>query len=673
MLEAEAAKRATLLKNLLAEYAYEYYNLDAPSVEDAVYDSLIQELKKIEADFPKLVSSDSPTQRVLAKPLDKFQKVVHSVPMISLNDVFSTEDVSAWITRMNKLLPGVTHEFFCDSKKDGLACALVYQDGLLVQAITRGDTKVGEDVTHNVRTIKNVPLRLRAAAKKKKFLKGRTEIRGEIVMLKTDFAALNAQREKEGLPLFANPRNLSAGTIRQLDPRLVAERPLHFIGYDLLRDDPTEITTNMFAYDALTDLGVTRSPEATVFDELDDVMRYIESYSEKRNELPYMTDGFVIKVNDRSQYAKLGVVGKNPRGAVAYKYPAEEATTKVKDIIISVGRTGAATPVAVMEPVVVSGSTVQHASLHNSDEIERLDVRVGDTVVVHKAGDIIPKVTKVLVELRDGTQKPFKFEEELKKHPLEFVRPEGEVLWRAVNRDSPEIIKRSIEHFASKGALDIDGLGEKNVVALVDAGLVKDFADIFTLTYEQVVSLERFADLSARNLLAAIAEKKNPTLARFIIGLGIRHIGEQTAIDLSLRFHTLEKLAETAKDQPEELYEVEGIGEVVAHSIVEWFLDEKNQELLDKFKKLGVWPQKAQELTGPLVGKSFVITGSITGMSRDEAAEEIRKRGGTFQTSVGKDTTYLVYGEKVGESKRAKAEKLGTEVIHEEAFFKMLT
>lgn len=673
MNKAQAAERLAKLLGLLHEYAYEYYVLESPTVDDAIYDSLIQELKSIESEYPELVSPESPTQRVLSTPLDKFKKVKHTRPMISLDDVFSLEDIQAWLKRIDKLLPGAKHDYFVDTKKDGLACALIYENGKLVRAVTRGDTKIGEDVTQNVRTIKNVPLSLRRSAKNKQFLSGITEIRGEIVMLKKDFNALNAQREKDQLPTFANPRNLSAGTIRQLDPQLVAERPLTFIGYDLQRDDAKQVPTHMFAYEAMTDLGITRSMEANVFTHLDDVMKYLDTWGIKKEELPYMIDGIVIKVNDRKQYADLGVVGKNPRGAVAYKYPAEQQTTKVKDIIISVGRTGAATPVAVLEPVVIAGSTVQHASLHNGDEIKRLDVRIGDTVVVHKAGDIIPKVVKSMVELRNGSEKVFDMEKELQNHPLEFIKPEGEVVWRAVNRDDPQILKRAIQHFASKSALDIESLGEKNVDALVDAGLVTDFADLFTLTYEQVSALERFADISTKNLLAAITEKKQPPLYRFIIGLGIRHVGEQTAIDLTQKFPSLEKIQYAATERPEVLYEVEGIGEIVAHSIVEWFLDAQNQALLTKFKEVGVCPQKAEVLSGPLLGKSFVITGSLAGMSRDEAAEQIRKRGGTFQSSVGKDTTYLVFGEKIGDSKRAKAEKLGTTVINQTEFFKLLS
>lgn len=666
-----AAERVAELKKQLEKYAYDYYVLDAPSVSDAVYDSLIQELKALEAAHPSLVTPDSPTQRVLSEPLAGFTKVAHSVPMISLNDVFSREDVEAWVKRMDKLLPGTKHEYFCDTKKDGLACAIIYQDGVLVQAVTRGDTKIGEDVTHNVRTIKNVPLRLRVDAQHQDFLKGRTEVRGEIVMLKKDFAALNKKRQAAGQPVFANPRNLSAGTIRQLDARLVAERPLQFIGYDLLRENDDEVPTNMFAYEAMTDLGVTRSMEAAVFSSLDEVMDFVNYWDEARDALPYITDGLVIKVNDRKQYKKLGVVGKNPRAAVAYKYAAEQATTIVKDIVISIGRTGAATPVAVFDPVVVAGTTVQHASLHNADEIARKDVRIGDTVVIFKAGDIIPQVESVITELRPKTAKKIDYEKELQRQypELEFVRPAGEAVYRVKGETGPIILKRALQHFASKGALDIDTLGEKNVTALVDAGLVKDPADIYRLQKSDLLKLERFAEISAQKLIDAIAEKQHPPLPRFIFGLGIRHVGTQTAIDLSDAFGSVEKLSRATLD---ELNAVDGVGVVVAESILGWFADADNQKLLEKFTAVGVSPAPYHKATGPLSGKSFVVTGTLESMGREVAAERIRALGGTFQSAISKETDYLVVGKNVGASKLRKAENLGVTQINEDKLLELL-
>jgi DNA ligase (NAD+) len=668
---ADAQQRAAELRKLMAAYAYEYYVLDQPSVSDAVYDGLSRELKDIEATYPELVTPDSPTQRVGGTALAKFAKVEHSVRMISLNDVFNREDVEAWIKRTEKLVPGRALEFFADIKMDGLACALIYQDGVFTQAVTRGDGYIGEDVTTNVRTIANVPLSLRADPEFAVFLKGRTEIRGEIIMLKKDFEALNHQREAAGLPVFANPRNLSAGTIRQLDPGLVAARPLKFRAYDVLREDASEVPTNAYAYQAIRALGIAANNQAAVFKDLDAVMHFIDEWDAKRHELPFNTDGLVVKLNDRELYTSLGVVGKNPRGAVAYKYAAEEATTVVKDIVISIGRTGAATPVAVFDPVVVAGTTVQHASLHNADEIARKDIRVGDTVVIFKAGDIIPQVERVLVELRPKSAKKFNMPKELaRQYPeLTFERPEGEVVYRVQGATGPLLLTRALEHFAAKGALDIDTLGEKNVVALVDGGLVQDIADIYTLTVEQVLGLERFADISANKLVAAIQAAKQPPLPRFIFGLGIRHVGSQTAIDLAEEFGSLDKLA---KATLEDLLNVEGVGQVVAESITAWFADPDNQRLLQKFAELGVQPVYQSRAKGPLHGKRFVVTGTLETMSRDDAAEKIRALGGTFQSSLGKDTTYLVVGKNVGASKLKKAEKLGTAQIDEAALLAML-
>ena len=670
MTQNQPSRRAQELRDLLAKYNYEYRILDAPSVSDSVYDSLFGELKKIEAEYPELITPDSPTQRVGTDIVGGFQKVAHSTRMLSLNDVFDRADVEAWVRRMDKILPGQTHEFFADIKMDGLACALIYQDGLFVQAVTRGDSFVGEDVTSNVRTIKNVPLRLRRDTKYEKFLKGRTEIRGEIVMLKKEFEALNARQRAAGKPEFANPRNLAAGTIRQLDPRLVAERPLSFRAYDILREDPLDVPTNMYAYDAISALGISRNKEASVYSELSDVMAFVDHVEKIRDALPFNTDGLVIKLNDRQQYAALGVVGKQPRAAVAYKYAAEQATTIVKDIVVSIGRTGAATPVAVFDPVVVAGTTVQHASLHNADEIERKDVRIGDTVIIFKAGDIIPQVESVVIELRPKAAKKINFEELLRKQypELDFERQGDDVVYRVRGATGPLLLKKAVEHFASKGALDIDTLGEKNVVALVDAGIVTDLADIYVLTKQQLLGLERFADISATKLIRAIADKKHPPLERFIYGLGIRHVGTQTAIDLANRFESLDKIAHATID---ELKAVDGVGEVVAESIAAWFVDEDNQSLLAKFKHLDVTPYFDKK-SGPLVGKAFVVTGTLETMSRDEAADKIRARGGTFQTAVAKDTSYLVAGGKVGASKLKKAESYGTSVIDEAAFLKLL-
>ena len=663
--------RIEKLRNLINDYRYHYHVLDESIMSEAAADSLKHELSQLEAEYPELITPDSPTQRVAGQALDKFNKVTHRTRMISLSDVFDRSEVEAWIKRMERVLPTVGNEFLCDIKMDGLACSLIYEDGVLVQAVTRGDSRVGEDVTANVRTIENVPLSLRENQKFAHFLRGRTEIRGEIVMFKEQFDQLNEQRAKLELPLFKNPRNLAAGTIRQLDPKLVAERPLNFIGYDIIRDNIEDTPTIAFGYQMMQELGIATSRQTQVVRGVDEIMSYIEHIGEIREDLPFNTDGVVVKLNDRLQFAELGVVGKTPRAAVAYKFAAEEATTVVKDIVISIGRTGAATPVAVFDPVQVAGTTVQHASLHNADEIARLDVRRGDTVIIFKAGDIIPQIQSVLLDLRPDDSTAIDYQQELaRQYPeLEFIRPEGEAVYRVKGLTGPIILKRALKHFASKGALDIDTLGEKNVEALVDAGLVNDLADIYTLTKDQLFGIERFAEISAQKLVDAIAAKKQPSLERFLFGLGIRHVGTQTAIDLVAAFENIDRLIDATIDQ---LRAVDGVGEVVAESVVAWFADEDNIALLDKFKYLGVTPHYEQK-TGALLGKNFVITGSLETMSREEAADKIRSLGGVFQSSVSKDTTYLVAGGKVGASKLKKAEQYNTKVITEADLLDILT
>ena len=665
-----AEQRIVKLRDLINDYRYHYHVLDESIMSEAAADSLKHELSQLEEQFPELITPDSPTQRVAGKALSKFTKVQHQTRMISLQDVFDRAEVAAWIERMHKVRSDITEEFLCDIKMDGLACALIYEDGVLTRAVTRGDGLVGEDVTMNVRTIQNVPLTLRANQRFAHFLRGRTEIRGEIVMHKADFAALNQRRRAAGQPEFANPRNLAAGTIRQLDPKLVAERPLNFVGYDIIRDNLEDTPTIAFGYQMMNELGITTSRQTQIVYGLDEVMSYVDHLDEVRQSLQFNTDGAVIKLNDRRQFAELGIVGKTPRAAVAYKFAAEEATTIVRDIVISIGRTGAATPVAVFDPVVVAGTTVQHASLHNADEIARLDVRRGDTVVIFKAGDIIPQVESVLKELRPAGTKPIDYPAELaRQYPeLEFIRPAGEAVYRVKGLSGPLILKRSLAHFASKGALDIDTLGEKNVEALVEAGLVNDLADIYRLTKDDLLQLERFAEISAQKLIDAIAAKKQPALERFLFGLGIRHVGTQTAIDLANHFESLEAMSRATID---ELREVDGVGEIVAESIVAWFADEDNVTLLEKFANLGVTPQFSQK-SDRLAGQSFVITGTLQSMGRDAVAEKIRKLGGTFQTAVAKDTTYLVAGGKVGASKLKKAEQYGTKIIDEQTLLELI-
>ena len=669
MNKSAAAARIDKLRDLINEYRYEYHVHDRSIMSEAAADGLKHELAELEAQFPELITPDSPTQRVAGEPSPQFVSVAHKRPMLSLNDVFSRDELVAWRDRIQKLAPKEKLEYFVDVKMDGLACSLVYEDGVLVRGVTRGNGIVGEDVTANIRTIDSVPLRLRSHAKTADFVKGRTEIRGEIVMYKKDFEELNKTREAQGLPLFANPRNTAAGTVRQLDPKLVQTRPLHFRAWDLQRDSPREIPTNRSCYDTLHELGFLVSAEATVLPNVESVMDFAGTWEEKRHKLPFNTDGLVVKINDRGLYEFLGVVGKAPRAAVAYKYPAEQATTKVKDIFISIGRTGAATPVAVLEPVVVAGSTVQMATLHNEGEVLRKDIRVGDTIIVHKAGDIIPEVVESLKKLRTGKEPAFKMPKTCPECGTELVKLKvDDAVWRCPNTHCPARVHNLIGHFASKGALDIEGMGEKNVLALLDAKLIHDQADLYTLTKDQLLKLDRFADISASKLIDAIAEKKNPPLARFIYGLGIRHVGAQTAVDLANHFGTLDKLRQATV---EELRKVEGVGEVVAESIVAWFATGHHEQLLAKFANAGVVPQRVTKTGGPLTGQNFVISGTL-GMEREEAAERIRSLGGTFQSSVGKTTTYLVLGENPGQSKIDKAEKLGTKVIDEQALLKLL-
>lgn len=659
------------LKSQLNQYSYEYHVLDDPTVDDAVYDSLFAQLKILEKEHPQFITANSPTQRVGNKLKGGFIKVEHKTRMFSLNDAFDEQEVLDWQKRIIKLDPAIKNtQLFVDIKMDGLACALVYDDGVLTQGVTRGDGFVGEDVTANIRTIASVPLSLRKVKGYEQFLRGRTEIRGEIVMYKKDFESLNLQLQKDGQKTYANPRNLAAGTIRQLDPSIVASRKLHFKAYDILRDNPLEIPTNQTAYQVINKLGIYINSQAKVVDDINQVMEFIHKWKDARHKLPFNTDGLVVKINDRQLYANLGFVGKNPRGAIAYKYPAEQTTTKLLDIFISIGRTGAATPVAVLTPVVVAGSTVQMATLHNIDEITRKGIKIDDTVVIQKAGDIIPEVVEPIINLRDGSERDFKMPKDCPECGAKLIKPEGEVIWRCPNNACPARTWRHIQHFASKGAMDIDGMGEKNVLALLDAGFITDTADIYTLKKDQLLGLERFAELSAQNLVDAINAKKNPPLAKFIFGLGIRHVGAQTAIDLANTFKSIDILATVTLD---ELNMVEGVGEVVAESILAWFSDEDNQKLLAKFKQNGVNVQIVKLVnTGSLSGKSFVITGSLSGISRELAADKIRLLGGTFQTSVGKGTTYLVAGGKVGASKLANAEKFGTKVITDNDLFTLL-
>lgn len=663
--EKTAAKaRIEKLKTLINDYRYHYHVLDESIMSEAAADSLKHELSQLEEQYPEFITPDSPTQRVAGKPLDKFQKVTHASRMISLADVFSESEIRDWVARNYKLVPnGTEFTFFTDIKMDGLAMSLHYENGIFKQAVTRGDGLVGEDVTMNVKTIQNIPLKLNLDNPPEHL-----EVRGEVIIFKQDFEKLNQMQAKLGEKPFANPRNLAAGTIRQLDPRIAASRPLRFMAYDLVTPD---LPTHQEAYVFLRQIGFQTSGQDHVYTYLNEVFAEIKHLGQVRGDFLFNTDGMVIKINDRKIYSELGIVGKTPRAAVAFKYPAEESTSKVRDIVISIGRTGAATPVAILDPVEIAGSTVRHATLHNSDEIAKLDIRIGDTVIIYKAGDIIPKIKEVLFTLRPENTEPFDYEKALKnQYPeLEFERPDGEVVYRVKGQDSDFILRRNLEYFASKQALNIEGLGEKNVNLLVDAGLLKSLVDLYRLQKSDLIKLERFGELSATKLINAIEGTKQAPLAKFITALGIRHVGAQTAVALADAFQSLEALRDATE---EELLKIPDIGLTVSESILAYFADEDNLKQLDDFKALGVRPVYINHDNAPLKGQSFVVTGTLTDMGREEAEDLLREKGATVTSSVTKNTTALIAGAKPGASKVTKAEKLGIKIISEAEFHELI-
>lgn len=656
----DVVARVAKLRDMINKYRYHYHVLDQSIMSESTADSLKHELTQIEEKYPSLVTPDSPTQRVAGQPLDKFIKVPHRERMISLADVFNEAELNDWLTRNQKLAPKADFKFFVDIKMDGLACALIYEDGILAQALTRGDGKVGEDVTMNIRTIENIPLRIDAT--------GRVEVRGEVVIYKADFDRLNAERRAAGEQEAANPRNLAAGSIRQLDPRIAASRPLKFLAYDIIDES---IPTHADVYKKLHQYGFRTSGQQHLEPTITAAYKCIERLSSHRLDLQFGTDGAVVKVNDRKLYRELGIVGKTPRGAVAYKYPAEEAATVVRDIVISIGRTGAATPVAILDPVVVAGSTIRHASLHNADEIARLDIRIGDTVVIYKAGDIIPQVQSVLTELRPKKSIKFDYEAALKsQYPeLKFYRPAGEVVYRVQGESSREILLRAIEYFASRANMNIDGLGPRNVEVLVDAELVKSIPDLYTLDASKVAKLDRFGQVSADKLVAAIQATKRPQLANFIASLGIRHVGTQTAVDLANHYKSIEKLRDTTES---ELSSIDGVGIVVAQSTLAYFADEENIKMLDELDKLGLKPHFTDTSALPLAGKSYVVTGTLESAGREEAEAKLRSLGATVTGTVTKTTTAVIAGAKPGGSKITKAASLDIPVLAESDYLKLI-
>lgn len=686
MTKQEAAARIKKLREVIGRHRYLYHVLDRQEISDAALDSLKHELYRLEQQYPDLITPDSPTQRVGGKPLAQFAKVTHRSPMLSMEDVFSFEELQAWHERLKKYAGRDLGDFYAEIKMDGLAVSLIYEDGELASGATRGDGRVGEDVFNNLKTIEAIPLSLRTPEDKEvaAFVKafpdidekvfrramasraGRIEVRGEVYMSKPVFDALNAAQVKAGLPPFANPRNASAGSIRQLDPAITASRKLDFFGYALLGE--LGLSRHEQAHEALKLLGLPVNPLNRRADSLAEIQKYHEDVIARREKLPYWTDGVVVVVNDDAAFERLGVVGKTPRGIVAYKFPAEQATTVIEDIIVQVGRTGALTPVAVMRPVNVAGTTVSRATLHNLDEIERLDAKIGDTVILEKAGDVIPKIVKVITEARSGKERTFRMPKKCPECGGAVERKEGEVAFVCVNPRCPARALGGVLHFISRGAFDMQGLGDKIVERFLEVGLIKDAADLFALKEKDISGLERFAEKSSANIVAAIQGRRRIPLARFIYALGIRHVGYETALDLAQHFKTIGALRQASL---EDLTAVPNVGPVMAQSVRDYFDDPDRAAFIAKLlRAVEVEAAKAPH-KGPLAGKSFVLTGTLERLSRDEAKDRIRSLGGDVSESVGKKTAYVVVGADPG-SKAEKAKKLGVAVLNEREFLAIL-
>ena len=665
----QAQKRVEKLKEVIAEHRYNYHVLDKQTMSDAALDSLKHELFELEQEHTDLITSDSPTQRVGGEPLEKFQKVTHSRPMLSMEDVFTQNEFEAWIKRIEKIAIPITNyqfpiTFFCMPKLDGLAIAIVYENGMLSTAATRGNGKVGEEVTQNVKTIESVPLTLRTPKGVK--LPERVEVRGEVYFPTKDFEKLNKRMHKEGRSEFANPRNAAAGSIRQLDSKIAARRGLAFVAWDL--DGDFGQKTMEDEWKLMKEIGFKPVPESKLYKTVGDVEKHWHELQEKREKLGYWVDGMVVRVNDNSLYDDLGVVGKTPRGLVAWKFPAEEATTVINEIKWTVGRTGALTPVAVVEPTWIGGTTVQHASLHNPDEIERLDVRIGDTVVLYKAGDIIPKIKEVVTGLRPkGTSKAV-IPASCPVCGGEVERRKGEVVLYCTNKNCFVQDREAILHAAR--AFEIDGIGPQTIAALLENGIITGPADLFSLQSGDITGLEGFGEVSAKKLVDEIQDRKKISLSRFILSLGIRNVGEQTAIDLATHFSKLDEFMQASKEQ---LEQIEGVGGIVADSIVEFFEKQLNQDLVQTYLDHGIKinTQITSVASQPLSGSSFVVTGTMSQMSREEAKQAIRDAGGKVSGSVSKKTDFVVVGENPG-SKAEKAEELGVRVLSENEFLVMI-
>ncbi|MBI3458978.1 NAD-dependent DNA ligase LigA [Candidatus Azambacteria bacterium] len=676
--------RIQKLREEINHHRYLYHVLDRQEISDAALDSLKHELGQWEKEYPEFITSDSPTQRVGGQPLDKFVKVNHQSPMLSLNDVFSQQELIDWEKRNIKIIPG-SYNYFGELKIDGFAVSLIYKNGIFHSGSTRGDGLVGEDVAQNLKTIESIPLKLTILSKKEyqdngiesgvyknlvsKIEEGEIEIRGEVYLTKDDFELINQEQKEKGLDLFANPRNIAAGSIRQLDSRLVTARHLNFLAYALVTD--LGQTTHREEHQILRLIGFKTDNFAKVVNNKEEINLFWRDIMSHRDKLPYQIDGLVININDNQIFRNLGVVGKAPRGAIAYKFPAEEVTTIVEDIIIQVGRTGVLTPVACLRPVMINGALISRATLHNEDEIKRLELKVGDTVIVVRAGDVIPSVIKVLKNLRSGHEKEFVMPQKCPNCFQRIVKPEGEVNYRCLNKDCSAIQKEQIYHFVSKKAFNIVGLGPKIIDHFYDLGLIKDASDIFYLKKEDLEPLERFAEKSADNIIASIENSKKISLSRFIYALGIFHVGEETAIDLANYFNSLKKIQRASFD---EINALPDIGPVIAQSIHFWFQDEVNQKFLSRLFLAGI------EIENPILHptnyklqtKLFVLTGELESLSRDQAKEKIRALGGEISESVSKKTNYVVVGKNPG-SKYTQAQKLNIKILNEEEFLKMST
>ncbi len=666
-----AKKKIQTLREKLHQHNHRYYVLDAPEISDAEYDRLFRVLQELERQFPELIISDSPTQRVGAPPLKNFQEVSHAVPMLSLANAFSEEDLLAFDQRVKKILgehiKGV--EYVTELKFDGLAVSLTYENGLFTRGATRGDGERGEDITQNLRTVKEIPLKLVSLKNPPPAL----EARGEIYMKKKDFQSLNEEREENGEPPFANPRNSAAGSLRQLDSSATAERKLSLFCYGAGQMEGKDFKTHAELLQFLSRAGFPVNREWKLCENIYEVIQVCETWEEKRHELPYDVDGMVVKVNSIAQQRELGEISRSPRWAIAFKFPAEQAITKILKIDVQVGRTGALTPVAIMEPVFVSGSTVSRATLHNEDEIARKDVREGDIVVIQKAGEIIPEVVSVLDEKRAGHEEKFMMPKKCPECGSEVVKPEGEAVSRCTGGMScPAQVKENISHFCSRDAMNIEGLGFQHIENFVNQKLIEDAADLFYLKKEDLLPLERMGDKLAQNILDAIEKTKRPAFSRLIYALGIRHVGERTAEILAEHFKTLDALQ---KSTFEELQEIHEVGPKAAQSIVSFFAQIGNRHVIEKLKKAGVAPQKEETSaikTHPdITGKSFVFTGTLALFTRSEAESLVKKLGGKISSSVSRKTDFVVAGADPG-SKYDKAQKLGVKVLTEEEFKKLI-